>query len=62
MLRRHFNITHKIRSEKMNSKTIIKRTLPLIIVLVVIIVFAISCSAFSKAKKVPGIENGEEAF
>ncbi len=46
----------------MNSKTILKRTLPLIIAIVVIVAVAISCSAFSRSKKVPGIENANEPF
>ena len=46
----------------MNSKTIIKRTLPLIIALFVIIVLAVSCTIFSKDKKSPSISNPNDAY
>lgn len=46
----------------MNSKTIIKRTLPLIIALLVIIILAVSCTIFSKDKKSPSVSNPDAAF
>ena len=46
----------------MNSKTIVRRTMPLIIALAIIILVAISCTVFKKTKKVPAIEKPEEAF
>lgn len=46
----------------MNSKTIFKRTLPLIIALVVVIITAVSCTLLTKDKKNPTISNGDESF
>jgi hypothetical protein len=46
----------------MNSKTIIKRTLPLIIALLVVIILAVSCTIFSKDKKAPAISNPDAAY
>ena len=46
----------------MNSKTIIKRTLPLIIALLVVIILAVSCTIFSKDKKAPVISNPDAAY
>ncbi|MDD3107052.1 MAG: hypothetical protein PHP65_04545, partial [Bacilli bacterium] len=45
----------------MNSKSVIKRTLPLLIVLLVIIGIAISCTVFNREEVVPAITdaNGE---
>ncbi|MFA6627652.1 MAG: hypothetical protein WCT17_03900, partial [Bacilli bacterium] len=46
----------------MNSKTIIKRTLPLIIALLVVIILAVSCTIFSQDKKAPSISNPDDAY
>ncbi|MDD4212001.1 MAG: hypothetical protein PHY42_01175 [Bacilli bacterium] len=46
----------------MNSKTIIKRTLPLIIALFVVIILAVSCTIFAKDKKAPSISNPDAAY
>lgn len=46
----------------MNSKTILRRTMPLIIALAIIILIAISCTVFKRTKKVPAIEKPEEVF
>ncbi len=46
----------------MNSKAIIRKTLPLIIALVVIIIVAVSCTIFSKEKSVPWISNSDDDY
>jgi len=46
----------------MNSSQILKRTLPLIFVLLVIIGIAVSCSVFSKEKIVPAITDEEGVY
>lgn len=46
----------------MNSKTIVRRILPLIIALAIIILVAILWTVFKKPKKVPAISNPDEAF
>lgn len=46
----------------MNSKTIVRRTMPLIIALGIIILVAISCTVFKRTKKVPAINNPDDAF
>lgn len=43
----------------MNSSAIIKRTVPLLVILVVIIGIAVSCSVFSKDKTVPSVTPGD---
>ena len=46
----------------MNKKTIVNRTLPLIIALFVVIVVAICVTAFSGSKATPMVENKNEAY
>jgi hypothetical protein len=46
----------------MNGSQIVKRTLPLIIALVLIIGIAISCTIFNKDKAIPGIDNPEGKY
>lgn len=46
----------------MNSKSILKRTMPLIVALAIIIIIAVSCTLFVKDKKVPQISNPDEVF
>lgn len=46
----------------MNSSTIVKKTLPIIIVILVIIGIAVSCSVFSKDKDVPAITTGDDPY
>lgn len=46
----------------MNSKTIVRRTLPLIIALAIVIIVAVSCTLFSRDKEVPQISKPNEAF
>jgi hypothetical protein len=47
---------------KMNSKTIVKRTLPLIIALVIVIIVAVSCTIFAGDKENPTIDNQDADF
>ena len=46
----------------MNKKTIVNRTLPLIIALFVVIVVAICVTAFSGSKVTPMVENKNDAY
>lgn len=46
----------------MNKKTIVNRTLPLIIVLLAVIVVAICITVFSGSKKVPMVDNKSDAY
>ena len=46
----------------MNNKTILKRALPLVIVLAVIIIVAVSCTIISHDKATPAITNSSETY
>lgn len=46
----------------MNKKTIVNRTLPLIIALLVVVVVAICVTVFSGSKKTPMVENKSDAY
>jgi hypothetical protein len=46
----------------MNSQAILKKTLPLIITIVIVIAIAVSCTVFSKDKAVPMITNPTGAY
>lgn len=46
----------------MNSKSVIKRTLPLVIVLLVIIGIAISCSVLNRKEVVPAITDAQGEY
>jgi hypothetical protein len=46
----------------MNGSQVVKRTLPLIIVLLIIIGIAISCTVLNKDKAVPAITNPESLY
>ena len=46
----------------MNSQNILKKTLPLLIILVVIIGFAVTCTVLKKDKVSPTISNGDEVY
>ncbi len=46
----------------MNSQNVIKKTLPLIIILVLIIGFAVTCTVLKKDKSNPVISNSEEVY
>ncbi|MDD3999734.1 MAG: hypothetical protein PHX62_02410, partial [Bacilli bacterium] len=46
----------------MNGSQVVKRTLPLIIVLAIIIAIAVSCTIFNKDKAIPGIKNPDEIY
>ena len=46
----------------MNSQNIIKKTLPLVIILLVIIGFAVTCTVLKKDKTSPTISNGDEVY
>lgn len=46
----------------MNGSQVVKRTLPLIIVLLIIIGIAVSCTIFNKDKVVPAISNSEDLY
>ena len=46
----------------MNSSTVFKKTLPLIVILLVIIGVAVTCTALNKEKENPFITNGDDAY
>ena len=46
----------------MNKKTIVNRTLPLIIALFVVIVVAVCVTVFSGSKRTPMVDNKNEAY
>ena len=46
----------------MNSSTVFKKTLPLIVILLVIIGVAVTCTALNKEKENPFINNGDDAY
>ena len=46
----------------MDSTTAVKRTLPILITIIVVIIIAVSCTVFSKDKPIPTIENGDDIY
>jgi hypothetical protein len=46
----------------MNSTTAVKRVLPMLITIIVIIIIAVSCTLYSREKPVPAISNADEVY